>query len=134
MEFTNYDRINILMALEKNAPGAFRAAVNSMRSERNNGLNAVVTSTDTAVVQAAVESPSWFDKLLEAAKVAGAYMTTRDLTKLNMERVKQGKEPISMDSIAPQVNVGMSPETRTLVIYGAVGLGALILLNTMKRR
>ncbi len=50
----------------------------------------------------------------------------RDLYEINVARAQQGLQPISASQVAPQVNVGVAPDTqRTMMV---VGLGAAAIL------
>lgn len=66
----------------------------------------------------------WGNQLLELAKGYAAYDTQRDLIKLNISRAEKGLPPISGSFIAPQVNVGASPELQML---GTIAVGGAIL-------
>lgn len=124
------DRLILLQSMAKRNPRAVERAITALRSRGLNGLGA----TDTDAVVTAVKEPDWFDRVLQAMQAAGAYMTSRDLSKVNLERAKQGLEPISADSIAPQMQFGLSPETRTLIKYSVLGLGGILLFTALKRR
>lgn len=63
------------------------------------------------------------------------------LIALNIQRSQRGLPPISLNQIggaalaSPQVgvNVAMTPETKKMLVMGAVGLGALLLFATKRR-
>jgi len=57
----------------------------------------------------------------------------RQIIDLNAERARRGLPPLSAEYVSPQVNVGMSPATRTLVTYGAIGLAAVYLLPQLMK-
>lgn len=79
----------------------------------------------------------WGNNILDLAKGYLAYDTQKDLLKLNIARAEQGLAPIDPGSIAPQVNVGLSPATQNLAIYGLIGVGliaALMAVTGKKRR
>jgi len=86
----------------------------------------------------------WYEKLVS---VYGAYQAQRTAQKLqeqlareNAARASAGKPPINMDQYAkyaaPQVNVGLSPTVQNILIYGGIGLAAVLLLPILmgKRR
>lgn len=50
----------------------------------------------------------------------------RDLYQINVQRAQQGLAPISASQVAPQVNVGVAPDTQRTVMI--VGLGAAAIL------
>jgi len=53
---------------------------------------------------------------------------------VNLTRGIQGKAPLPASVSAPTVNVGISDDIRKLVIYGGVGLGAILLVRMLKKR
>ena len=64
------------------------------------------------------------------------------LQNTNMKLIQQGKPPLTaaqVASMAPQLNVGLSPDVKTAVfnyslVVGAVGVGVVALLMMRKRR
>lgn len=58
------------------------------------------------------------------------------INEINLERVRQGQQPLNVnwDALRPGVNVGMTPETRTMIYWG-VGLlvGGAVLFGATKR-
>lgn len=78
---------------------------------------------------------SWIDT---AQKIlTGLVMTEqqRQLMQLNIERARQGLPPIDINRYSGVgVNVGLSQGTQQLVLYLALGAGALILLNSLMKR
>lgn len=95
---------------------------------------------------AAVKPPEklWYEKLVD---VYGAYQAQRTAQKMqdqlareNFSRTSKGQPPLDMDSYAryasPQINVGISPMVQNMLIYGGLGLAAILLIPklTGKRR
>lgn len=64
------------------------------------------------------------------------------LQNTNLKLIQQGKPPLSaaqVASMAPQVNVGLSPDVKSAVfnyslVIGVVGFGAFLLLSKRRRR
>lgn len=52
---------------------------------------------------------------------------TKDLYQLNLERARQGLQPIAASSVAPQVNVGVAPDVQRTILM--VGLGGAVILG-----
>ena len=102
-----------------------------------------VPTTTTAEVETA-----WYTDVLNFAKEAVpaylAYDAQKDLMDLNLERARQGQEPIDPGLIAPQIKVihDLPPETRGLIdqfkmggnmlIWAALGLGAFFLVRMLR--
>lgn len=92
---------------------------------------------------------SWADKLFSFAEQAipayFAYETQQDISKINIERAKQGLSPIDPGAVAPQVKVvhQASPEMQqelrrfgtggiNLLLWAGLGLGAFLLIRGMR--
>lgn len=56
-------------------------------------------------------------------------INTAQIRQINIERAKQGLPPIDSSAIAPQVNVGLSPETQRLILFGGIALIAFLVLR-----
>lgn len=131
--------------LQVNQPKVHDAALERLvASENLSGLGltdpnaqAVVAATTST----APASPSLADKIKDIVfGVSQAYLTAQQLNAqkkvldMQLARAKQGLPPLEIDMqqyglTGPAVQVGMSPETRNLLIYGAVGLAAVYLLG-----
>lgn len=101
----------------------------------------------TSTTATTTEKP-WYMEALDFAKEAVpaylAYDAQKDLMDLNMERAKQGLDPIDPGLTAPQVTLQhqLPPETRGLIdqmkmggnilLWGALGLGAFFLVRMIR--
>ena len=87
------------------------------------------------IAQNQTPGESWVDT---AQKIlTGLVMTEqqRQLMQLNIDRARQGLPPIDINRYTGVgVNVGLSQGTQQLVLYLALGAGALILLNSLMKR
>jgi len=95
-----------------------------------------VPNVGTSLTNPAAGS-NWFDGLISSAEKLGTawmgYEQARDIQQLNLELVRQGKEPISQADIAPQVRVGIAPDTQRMMMIGGIGLLALLAFGMMTR-
>ncbi len=62
----------------------------------------------------------WGKTIADAAKSLLAYKSQSDLVNMNIKRAEQGLPPIDSSTLAPTVNVGISPQV-TQLAYVAVG-------------
>lgn len=87
------------------------------------------------IAQNQTPGESWADT---AQKIlTGLVMTNqqRQLMQINIDRAKAGLPPIDVSAYSGVgVNVGLSQGTQQLVLYLALGAGALLLLNTLMKR
>jgi len=89
-------------------------------------------------------APPWYQKVAEALAPAVATGLTlyqkAQIDKLNRKRLAQGLEPIPpekyREALGPAVTaeVGLSPATRNMLLIGALGLGAVLVLPRLLRR
>jgi hypothetical protein len=107
----------------------------------------VAGDMSTAAVPGAVvpttQSANWWSTYLQPAVKAVtdlgtgilAYRTQSDINEINLERARRGQQPLSpayMQAMAPQVNVGLAPQTKQLLIYGGLALLAGVVLMRAK--
>lgn len=106
-----------------------------MTREQYSALISFAPNAPNIMAQNQTPGESWWEtgqKIL-----TGLVMTEqqRQLMQLNIERARQGLPPIDINRYSGVgVNVGLSQGTQNLVLYLALGAGALILLNTLMRR
>lgn len=86
----------------------------------------------------ATDNQSWWEKIIggiqQLAPTYAQFQLSKDLYSLNMQRVRQGLPPVDASAISPQVRVGLTPETRFMVIgLGAVALIAVLALARRRR-
>ena len=60
---------------------------------------------------------------------SGSGKTTVMRCVAGLERARQGLPPLQPSEYAPAINVGLSPQTRNLLIYGGIALVAVLLLR-----
>lgn len=76
---------------------------------------------------------SWLNQVPSWIKDIQVAVNTQKLLDLNLQRAAQGLPPITSAAIAPTLNLGMSPETQQLVMYGGIALLAVLLLSKRKK-
>jgi hypothetical protein len=93
----------------------------------------------------AVSAPTpWYQKITEAlAPIATTAMTVYQqslLQRMQRKRIEQGLPPIPPEeyraALGPTASaeVGLAPATRNLLLYGGLGLAALLILPRMLKR
>lgn len=78
-------------------------------------------------------SPSWLTDITGLLSQGVTAYTQLQLMNLNKNLIAQGRPPLSayqVASMAPQLNVGLASSTQTLVMYGLIGAGAVLLLSS----
>jgi len=77
----------------------------------------------------AVEGESWISAISRAMTTVAMLESQRQIIKAQMERASKGLPPMQPSEYAPAINVGLSPQTRSLLIYGGLALVAVLLLR-----
>lgn len=99
----------------------------------SDSLNAVAPNTTTVIAQTAVPGESWFDTLARALPLVAATYQQKEILGVQMDRAKAGLPPLNMSQYAAGVNVGLSPDTSKLLLYGALGIAALFMFSHARR-
>lgn len=58
----------------------------------------------------------------------------RELLKIQLERAQRGQPPLDASNYGLGVNVGLSPDTQKMLLIGAAGLAAVLLLPRLLGR
>lgn len=112
------------------------------------GQNGVISTTQTTTGGNGWDF-SWATEVIAVAKeIVPAYLAydaQKDIMELNMERARNGQEPIDPGMIAPQVRVihDLPPETRTMIdqfkmgginilLWGALAVGGFFLIRQLR--
>ncbi len=77
----------------------------------------------------AVEGESWISTISRAMTMVAMADYQRQILKAQLERARRGEPPLQPREYAPAINVGLSPQTRRLLIYGGIALVAVLLLR-----
>ena len=90
------------------------------------GLPAKIDQTQTP-------SESWIDTLVKLVPAITMTAQQQQLMQLNIERAKKGLPPVDIASYSGiGVNVGLSPDTKNLLIFGGLALVAVFFLTRKK--
>lgn len=92
--------------------------------------------TGVTPVSASSGGTNWAAIVQQLAQAGiSAYQITQ-LSNLNQQLISQGRPPLSASqaaAMAPQLNFGISGDTQNLLIYGALGIGAIVLLSSVMK-
>lgn len=123
-------RLDILRYMAMKNPQALARAV---AATQNMSVGEILSDGEQTL-NAAANSESWFDRIIQAASAIGLVINQRDIAKINLERVKQGKEPLSSDVTGTAINLGIAAETRKTLVYVALGLGTLLAIVLLRKK
>lgn len=79
-------------------------------------------------------TPSWLTSLANAASSVTNIINQQQLNQINLQRVAAGLQPLPQSVIGPTATVGLSPDTQNLLIFGGIGIAALVLLKAALSR
>jgi len=74
----------------------------------------------------------WIERAADIGKGLLAFEQQRQLLKINAERAKLGQPPIS--TLAAQVQVGLAPDIKNLLVIGGLFLAGFFILNMLGKR
>jgi len=93
-------------------------------------LDQVAPGIVQKINQTQTPGESWIDTLTKLVPALTMTVQQVQLMQLNIERAKNGLPPIDIASYSGiGVNVGISPATRNLIIYGGIALVAVFFLT-----
>lgn len=76
------------------------------------------------------DSVTNWPQLLQAV---GGAVSAWQLNQINIARAQQGKPPINAAAYGPQIGVGLNQQTMNLLMWGGLGLGAILLFGGRRR-
>jgi hypothetical protein len=75
------------------------------------------------------------DDWLQIAKQGLNLVQTQQLNQINVARARQGLPPIDTSRYTgTAVNLGLTPQTQQLIMYGGLALLAVLLINSLTKR
>jgi hypothetical protein len=126
-----------LSGLGRPAGGRTLSGLGRPRGGLLSGLGDDAAASDPSAAPApASTTSSLLDSLKSIAAPLIQSYQQQQLFNMNVDRAKQNLPPISADQMAAGVgvNVGLSPATKQLVIWGLIGVGGLQLISALTRR
>ena len=93
-------------------------------------LEEIAPGINTKINQTQTTGESWIDTLTKLVPALTLTVQQIQLMQLNIARAEKGLPPIDIASYSGiGVNVGLSPATRNLLIYGGIALVAVLFLT-----
>jgi hypothetical protein len=99
--------------------------------DEESGRTIQATQDQSAAVQKGTSMDDW----IAIGKGVLNTVQTAQLNQINVDRAKMGLQPIDVTRYTGMgVNVGLSPQTQQLVMYGGLALLAVMLINSFTRK
>jgi hypothetical protein len=96
-------------------------------------LEQVAPGVVQKISQTQTANESWIDTLTKLLPAITMTAQQQQLMQLNIERAKKGLPPVDIASYTGiGVNVGLSPDTKNLLIFGGLALVAVFFLTRKK--
>jgi hypothetical protein len=106
------------------------------------------TTSTTPATSSSSDSFNWGSLVQSLGTAASQYLmtdaqikTNQQITNLQLQRAAQGLMPLSIAQLqsqygiatTPTANVGLSPDTKTFLMYTGIGLGLIYLFSSRRR-
>jgi hypothetical protein len=89
---------------------------------------------DDTTTPADSTTPSWLTSLATAGTQIENVIAQQQLNTINIQRAAAGLAPLPSSVVGPTATVGLSSDTKDLLMYGGLAFGALFLLNAFLKR
>ncbi len=96
-------------------------------------LEKLAPSITDKIEQVQTPGESWIDALSRIVPSILATVQQRELLQIQVERARAGLPPLDVSAYTPGVAVGLSKDTKELLMYGAIGAAAVYLLTSRRR-
>lgn len=97
-------------------------------------LEDLAPGVTTIVNEQKAPNESWYDSLARLLPMLASTYQQQQLLQVQVDRAKQGLPPLNTNQYAAGVNVGVSQDTQKMLMYGLIGVGALVIFSTMAKR
>jgi hypothetical protein len=92
-------------------------------------LDSIAPGISTIVADQQQAGESWVDTLARAIPLIAATVQQQQLLSVQVDRARQGLPPLNVTQYAAGAQVGLSPDTKTFLMWGGIGLGAVLLMT-----
>lgn len=101
-------------------------------SDYATSLEIIAPNVNALVAENRQPEESWMDALVRLLPAIAATHQQRELLKVQTDRAKAGLPPLDTSTYGLGVRVGLSEDSKQLLIYGGVALVALVALGVLK--
>jgi hypothetical protein len=97
-------------------------------------LDAIAPGITDQVAAEQSQGESWVDALAKVLPVLATTYQQRQLLEVQLQRARSGLPPLDVSQYSPGVQVGLTSDTRLLLIIGGAALAAVLLLPMLMGR
>lgn len=94
-------------------------------------LETIAPNVTSLVADNQQAGETWYDALARLLPALAATEQQRQLLKVQTDRAKAGLPPLDTSQYGLGVRVGLSEDTKQLLVYGAIGLAVLVGLGVL---
>lgn len=92
-------------------------------------LETVAPTITDKITQQAAPGESWMDSLARLLPILAATNQQRQLLQTQADRAKAGLPPLDVSQYGAGVQIGLSADTKKLLMIGAAALGAILIFS-----
>jgi hypothetical protein len=96
-------------------------------------VDSIAPNASQVIASQQAPGENWWDTLTRSLPILAATYQQKQILDIQAERARQGLPPLPASAYAAGVQVGLSPDTQKLILYAALGLGAVFLLSRHAR-
>jgi len=122
-----------MIDMETFLPGDLPITQTSIPSDYAASLETMAPGIGNVVADTQAPGESWMDSITRLLPVLASTYQQKQLLAVQVERAKAGLPPLDVSQYAAGVNVGISPDTQKLIMYGGVALLAVVWMMSRGR-
>lgn len=92
-------------------------------------LESVAPSITSKITESQAPGETWADTLQRILPMIASTVQQKEILNIQLERAKHGLPPLDNAQFGVGVNVGLSPQLQNMLIFGGIGLVALLMLS-----
>lgn len=89
-------------------------------------LDVIAPGITEQITQVQQPGESWVDSLARLLPILATTYQQKQLLEVQMQRARAGQAPLDVSQYAPGVRVGMTEDTKTLLIVGGIVAAMLV--------
>lgn len=97
-------------------------------------LETVAPTITEKMADTAVAGEDWITNLTRLGSALVMTVQQRQILNVQMDRAREGLPPLDMAQYSPQVNIGLSADTKSMLMWGGAGLLLLTFLMSQSGR
>lgn len=80
------------------------------------------------------QGETWMDSLARLLPILATTYQQKQLLEVQMQRARQGQPPLDVSMYAPSVRVGLSEDTKNMLLIGGAVVAAIVVAMMLNKR